>query len=71
MSSQSRQVIIDLGGPSAVAKRFGFKLQRVCNWQARGIPDEVVFRNPQFARSLADAGYAPAERFVSEMMNPA
>lgn len=70
MCSQSRQVINALGGPAAIAKRWGFKLARVCNWQERGIPDEVVFRHPSFAKALAEVEYGPARTFVSEVCGP-
>jgi len=65
MCSQHRDAIGRLGGPSEVSRKYGFKLQRVCNWQNRGVPDAVMFRNPYFARDLSDVGYPPAARFIS------
>ena len=32
------QIVDALGGPSALAKRFGLQRNSVCNWKTRGIP---------------------------------
>lgn len=54
---KSKDIIKSLGGPSKVAKDFGFSVQRVCNWGIRGIPADVILSNPEFARRLYLAGY--------------
>lgn len=46
-----------LGGPSQVAREFGFSVQRVSNWSKRGIPADVILDNPTFAQQLFAAGY--------------
>ena len=53
----AKHVISLLGGPARVAKEFGFSIQRVSNWGARGIPPAVIVDHPAFARALRDAGY--------------
>lgn len=50
-------IIAALGGPTKVAKDYGFSVQRVCNWGLRGIPPAVILGNPGFAKALAGAGY--------------
>lgn len=54
---KDRDIINSLGGPSKVAKDFGFSVQRVCNWGVRGIPADVILDNKDFATRLFDAGY--------------
>lgn len=45
--------IAELGGPAAVAKRISeesgcpVSVQRVHNWQSRGVPPAVKLRHPQ------------------------
>lgn len=41
-----KDLIASLGGPTALAKRLGFKTPRVGNWVARGIPAKVKLDNP-------------------------
>lgn len=53
----AKLIISSLGGPSKVARDYGFSVQRVCNWGMRGIPPAVLVDYPQFAKALADAGY--------------
>jgi hypothetical protein len=53
----SKSVIAALGGPSQVAKQYGFSVQRVCNWGVRGIPASVIIENPVFAEAIRAAGY--------------
>lgn len=53
----AKMIICALGGVSKVAKDFGFSVQRVCNWGARGIPPSVILGHPGFAKALAEAGY--------------
>ncbi|HND81666.1 MAG TPA: hypothetical protein PLS39_14860 [Accumulibacter sp.] len=53
----SKSVIAALGGPSRVAKEYGFSVQRVCNWGVRGIPASVILENSRFADALLAAGY--------------
>lgn len=45
-----RQIILDLGGPTEVARLLGLDLtrggvQRVQNWMSRGIPPAVRLQN--------------------------
>lgn len=47
----ARTLIQSLGGPTAVAELLGYDkqkggVQRVANWQGRGIPAEVRLRRP-------------------------
>lgn len=53
----NRSAIYALGGPSKVARDYGFKVQRVCNWGTRGIPARVILDNEAFAKALEKAGY--------------
>jgi hypothetical protein len=54
---KDKTIIDALGGPSKVAKDFGFSVQRVSNWGRRGIPADVILDTPMFADRLRDAGY--------------
>ena len=48
-----KQIILALGGTSAVAKLLGTSQQRVNNWMTRGIPPKVKLEYPElFLRSL-------------------
>ena len=40
-----KQMILNLGGTSAVAKLLGISQQRVNNWMTRGIPAKVKLEN--------------------------
>ena len=40
-----KQIILNLGGTSAVAKLLGISQQRVNNWMTRGIPSKVKLEN--------------------------
>ena len=53
----ARTAIEALGGPSAVAKAYGLKVQRVWNWGVRGIPSSVLLDYPELADALRRAGY--------------
>lgn len=53
----ARAAIEALGGPSAVAKAYGLKVQRVCNWGVRGVPASVLLDYPDLADALRSAGY--------------
>jgi hypothetical protein len=53
-----KQAIHALGGPSAVARAFGFTVQQVCNWSTRGIPARLLLDHPKFFAALKDAGYS-------------
>ena len=55
---KDRDIIRLLGGPSKVAREYGFSVQRVSNWGERGIPAEVILDNPKFASALRKAGYS-------------
>lgn len=52
-----RSAIVSMGGPSKVARDFGFSVQQVCNWAVRGVPARVILDNERFAQALANAGY--------------
>ena len=54
---KDKDIINLLGGPSKVAKDFGFSVQRVCNWGVRGIPADVILDSPEFAAKIYEAGY--------------
>lgn len=61
------QIIQNLGGATAVAKRLGFRLpdgaRRVHNWIARGIPAQIKLDHSRIFKSkqaLAIADSAPA-----------
>ena len=58
---KDKLIINRLGGPSKVAKEFGFSVQRVSNWGVRGIPADVILDNPKFAKRIAEAGYTRQE----------
>lgn len=53
----ARTAIEALGGPSVIAKTYGLKVQRVCNWGVRGIPSSVLLDYPDLADALRRAGY--------------
>ena len=55
---KDRGIIKLLGGPSKVARDYGFSVQRVCNWGDRGIPADVILDNPTFASALRKVGYS-------------
>ncbi len=42
-----KELIIELGGASVIAKRLGLSKQRVHNWIARGIPPAIKLQYPQ------------------------
>lgn len=44
--TQDRALIESLGGPTKVANRLGFAVQRVHNWLKRGIPSHVRVDHP-------------------------
>ena len=46
-----------MGGPSKVARDYGFSVQQVCNWSVRGVPARVILDNESFAQALYQAGY--------------
>ena len=46
-----------MGGPSKVARDYGFSVQQVCNWAVRGVPARVILDNELFAQALYQAGY--------------
>jgi hypothetical protein len=55
-----RQLIMKLGGPTAVAKKLGYDpkggAQRVQNWMRRGIPSKVKVDHPEmFMRDAKSA----------------
>lgn len=52
-----RSVIASMGGPSKVARDYGFSVQQVCNWAVRGVPARVILDNESFAQALYQAGY--------------
>ena len=58
----AKSIISALGGPSHVAKTYGFKPQRVCNWGKRGIPDSILLDHPEFSSALFLAGYVREKR---------
>ncbi|WP_353849877.1 YdaS family helix-turn-helix protein [Accumulibacter sp.] len=52
-----RSAIASMGGPSKVARDYGFSVQQVCNWAVRGVPARVILDNESFAQALYQAGY--------------
>lgn len=52
-----RSAIVSMGGPSKVARDYGFTVQQVCNWAVRGVPARVILDNEDFAQALTNAGY--------------
>ena len=54
----SKKVISDLGGATALAKKLGFHekgaAQRVQNWKARGIPAGIILQNPKIFKKHID-----------------
>lgn len=52
-----REAIEKLGGPSAVARRYGYKQSQVSNWIVRGIPARVIADDHRLTRALRQAGY--------------
>ncbi len=55
--STVRSVIVSMGGPSKVARDYGFSVQQVCNWAVRGVPARVILDNESFAQAGYQAGY--------------
>ena len=55
--STVRSVIVSMGGPSKVARDYGFSVQQFCNWAVRGVPARVILDNEAFAQALYQAGY--------------
>jgi len=51
-----------MGGPSKVARDYGFTVQQVCNWTVRGVPARVILDNAEFAQALANAGYERSKK---------
>ena len=42
-----KELIVLLGGSTAVAKKLGLSVQRVHNWTTRGIPASIKLKNPK------------------------
>ena len=64
------ELIRDLGGPTKVAEKLGFKMpggaQRVQNWVVRGVPDAIKVKHPylfmpELAPALANTAQAATE----------
>lgn len=52
-----RSAIANMGGPSKVARDYGFSVQQVCNWAVRGVPARILLDNQAFSKALYSAGY--------------
>lgn len=63
------ELIENLGGATALAKRLGFKTpdgaRRVHNWKTRGIPAEVRLNNPRLFK-LAKPSKQTAQQPAAE-----
>lgn len=59
---KDREIIKLLGGPTKVARDYGFSVQRVSNWGERGIPAFVILDNPKFAAALRKSGYSRVKK---------
>lgn len=55
-----RDLIQSLGGPTTVAKRLGYSVQRVSNWSSRNaVPAHVCLDHPDiFAATVHRSAYA-------------
>ena len=54
-----------MGGPSKVARDYGFSVQQVCNWAIRGVPARILLDNEDFSKALYSAGYERKKKLTA------
>lgn len=71
----ARTLIRSLGGPTAVCELLGYDkkkggVQRVANWQWRGIPSDVLLERPDIFAQLRAAKRAPRQKAAEPAPQP-